>query len=257
MTVSRSILVADDEETFRESTCRLLRREGYDCDSAGDTEEAVAKLRRRPFDLLIADIRMPRNQEMRLVREAQRLAQGMPVILVTGYPSLDTAIRSIGMPVTAYLTKPVDFPDLLSHVRPSVERSQRHRTLSRVRERLRQCLEDLEQVGHESESSADGASRVAPAVSTATIRTVAACLSELLEIRGKSCSGKWSPNLCDLLDCPQRPVHRKAIQETVEVLKKTKSTFKSKDLAQLREKLEELLSTPEGFFYDTRSWAPV
>ena len=74
-----AILIADDEETFRESTCRLLRREGFDCRCAKDGEEAVESLRRGRFDLLVADIRMPRNSDLRVVREARHPGDRLPL----------------------------------------------------------------------------------------------------------------------------------------------------------------------------------
>ena len=87
-----SILIADDEETFLRSTARLLHREGYDCDCALDADRAVEMLRTGRYDLLIADIKMPGNPNLKLVRDVQQLAAGMPVILVTG---VSASVRSV------------------------------------------------------------------------------------------------------------------------------------------------------------------
>lgn len=233
-----SILIADDEATFREATCRLLQREGFSCCGAQDTEEAIECLRSRQFDLLVADIRMPRNPDLRVVRETRELDRQMPVILVTGYPSMDTAIRSVEMSVVAYLTKPLDFGELLRHVRSGVEHSQKLRAVSAVQRRLQSCLADLEAFGSRSPAQ-DDPSREPTFV--ATIRTLASCLSELLELADRSGQDLGTRNLCELLDCPQQPDHLHAILETIEALKKTKNTFKSKALAQLRVKLESVV----------------
>ncbi len=246
MVLASSILLADDEATFRESTCRLLRREGYECEGVCDADEAMAKLRQKPFDLLIADASIRKNGEMRLVREVQRLHHGMPVILVTGHPSLDTAISAVGSPVTAYLIKPIGFPDLLSHVRPSIERSRKRRVVTRVRERLRQCLAELECPESDCGPQEVGPADLVDAVSMATIRTLAASLSELLEVRATPDRAPGSKALCELLDCPQLPEARNMIEESIEVLKRTKGTFKSKELAQLRTKLEKAVRDPDG-----------
>ena len=239
-----SILIADDEETFRESTCRLLRREGFECHSAKDAEEAVESLRHRRFDLLVADIRMPCNQDLRVIREARELDSQMPVILVTGYPSVETAIRSVEMSVVAYLTKPLDVDELIPCVRTAVEHSRNRRALSAVRGRLSSCLSDLEAVPSKHLPREDETDEL---VSIATIRTLASCLSELLELTERSGADRPSRNLCELLDCPQQPVHRQAILETIEVLKATKEAFKSKALAELRTKLEALVGSLGGF----------
>ena len=65
MTQPGRILVADDEETFAESTADLLRREGYQCDTAREASIAATLLAGSQYDLLIADIRMPGNVESR------------------------------------------------------------------------------------------------------------------------------------------------------------------------------------------------
>ncbi len=139
-----SVLIADDEETFRESTSRLLRREGFDCDCVQDAEEAVESLRHVRYDALVSDIRMPHNQDLWLVKEARDLDTHLPIILVTGYPSADSAIRGIDMAVEAYLTKPVDMDELLALLHKSVQRSRSRRRLSTVIERLCSVVADLE-----------------------------------------------------------------------------------------------------------------
>ena len=88
------ILIADDEETFLMSTADLLRNEGFECDCAPDATSAAQMLRSGDHDLLIADIKMPGNFELEFIRDLPQIAEGLPVILVTGYPTLDTAIQS-------------------------------------------------------------------------------------------------------------------------------------------------------------------
>ena len=231
-----SILIADDEDTFRESTSRLLRREGFDCLCVKDADEAVDTLRHGQFDVLVSDIRMPRNPELRVVREARVLDSHLPIILVTGYPSAETAIRGIDMAVDAYLTKPLDIDELLIHICKAVERSHARRRLAAVVERLRSVVTDLE---------TEGAGPKRPAAATdeagiSTIRTLASCLSDVLVLFGKSAANHGMNNLCELLDCPQRPAHREAILNAIDVLEKTKDNFKSKQLAELRTKLERV-----------------
>jgi DNA-binding response OmpR family regulator len=185
---------------------------------------------------------MPDNPDLRVVQAARERDGQMPVILVTGYPTTETAIRSIELSVVAYLTKPVDFDELLGHVKTAVERSGNRQALSAVRERLQTCLAELETMQARPIVRTAGRDEM---VSIGTIRTLAACLSELLRVGARSSADRGSHNLCELLDCPQQPVHRQAIVNAIEVLKKTKDTFKSKALAELRTKLEDLLG-PRG-----------
>ena len=95
------ILVADDDETFLYSTADLLRREGYQCDCALDGATAAEILRSHTHDLFIADVKMPGNSDLELVKEARDVAKGIPVILVTGHPSLDTAVEAIELPANS------------------------------------------------------------------------------------------------------------------------------------------------------------
>ncbi len=74
-----------------------------------------------------------------------------------------------------------------------------------------------------------------------TIRTLASCLSDLLASWGKLAADCGMNNLCDLLDCPQRPAHRQLILDAIEVLERTKDSFRSKQLAELRVKLEHAI----------------
>ncbi len=116
------ILIADDEETFRESTADLLRREGYYCDCVSDAGVAMRMLCNASYDLLIADIKILGKSSLELVDELPQIAGDMPIILVTGYPSLYSAVRSARLNVVRCLAKPLDFESLLSHVRETMNR---------------------------------------------------------------------------------------------------------------------------------------
>jgi two-component system NtrC family sensor kinase len=121
MTKLGRILIADDEETFVNSMADLLRREGYECGCAPNAIVAAELLRSNDYDLLIADIKMEGNFELELIQDLPQIAAGMPVILVTGYPSLKSAIQSVQLPVVAYLVKPFEFKELLEQVEKSIK----------------------------------------------------------------------------------------------------------------------------------------
>ncbi len=116
------ILIADDDETFLLATTDLLRREGYECYYAPDAKTVIETLKSVKFDLLISDINMPGNNELELIKELPEIAEGLPVILITGSLYSDAQIQSLKPPVTACLSKPLDFEELLMHVRSSIGR---------------------------------------------------------------------------------------------------------------------------------------
>lgn len=138
------ILIADDEEIFLQTTAALLRREGYACTCVSNAAAVAELLPQAPFDLLIADIKMPGNPNLELIRDLPRLAQALPVILVTAYPSLDSAIQSIQLPVVAYLVKPVEFSELLSETRNALARSSSSQDIQVVQKQLQERHQDLD-----------------------------------------------------------------------------------------------------------------
>jgi DNA-binding NarL/FixJ family response regulator len=115
------LLLADDEETFRTSVALLLRREGYQCDVACTAAEAIERLEGTPYDLLITDLRMPGNMDLELLRAAAGIGPALPIIVVTAYPTLPTAIEAVRCAVVDYLVKPFAFEDLLRAVRRALE----------------------------------------------------------------------------------------------------------------------------------------
>ena len=116
------ILVADDEPLFLRTTAELLRKAGYECACAADGNAALQALAREPFDLVISDLNMPGNLRLELLREGRRQWPEIPLIIVTGAPSLPTAIESVRLGIADYLLKPVKYDDLLSSVRRALSR---------------------------------------------------------------------------------------------------------------------------------------
>ncbi len=117
MTGSGRILIVDDEKAFLQTTAELLRRSGYTCTCAQDANTALLLLEDESYDLLISDIKMPGNQQLELIEQVAELTRGIPVILMTAYPALESAIQAIQLPVVAYLVKPFRFRELLAEVR--------------------------------------------------------------------------------------------------------------------------------------------
>lgn len=116
------ILLADDEESFVSATAELFRRSGFVCEVAHDTPAALQVLHASPIDTLVMDIRMPGNDDLRLITEARAAFPLLPVVVITGYPSVPTAVTALRMAAVDYLTKPFEFSELLATVRRAVAR---------------------------------------------------------------------------------------------------------------------------------------
>jgi DNA-binding NtrC family response regulator len=140
------VLLADDETEYVELLVELFARQGLEAVSVKDAAEGLRQLRDRPFDLLVSDIGMPGNTGLEFVREVQEEWPGMPVILLTGNPTIPTAQRALNLAVTGYLVKPPDLRELLELSRKAIANYRAVRYLQLQRQRLQNRLLELEQL---------------------------------------------------------------------------------------------------------------
>lgn len=236
------ILIADDEESFLLSLAELLRREGYACDSAQDAFQAARFLETETYDLLISDIRMPGNQDLGLIRNVNANNAGLPVILATGYPSMPSALQALQLPVLAYLVKPLDFEELMVHVRRGVAYRKVANTMAASTRLLEGWVADMNTLRATFQASpqatAQGTLHGAMALAMGNVAGALTDLQTLFKLAAGLDSG--NPE-CRIQDCPRVAILEQAIQEGVEVLESTKDSFQSRKLRDLRHKLESLL----------------
>jgi DNA-binding NtrC family response regulator len=102
------ILVVDDERDLCDYVRLLLEREGYIVDEAYDGAEALRKLQKERFALVLADIRMPIMDGLEMLHGLREVSKDVVVILMTAYSSLETAFEALQYGVTDYLTKPFE-----------------------------------------------------------------------------------------------------------------------------------------------------
>ena len=228
------ILFADDDRALREGLATILRRFGFECHCVGTAADAAEILRVVEFDVLISDINMPGNVGLELIESLPQLAAGLPVILLTGRPTVDTAARSVRLPVTAYLTKPPDFDELCRLLDKAVADHHGFRAMQTGRERLltwEKELGQIEQVLRQSPGTQPGGPM--GSYLRASLRQVILLLADVE--RATQTLERRAAGSLDQVD------HIAALRRTVEVLERTKQNFKSKDLADLRRQLEQLL----------------
>ena len=110
------VLVVDDEASIRELLTRTLALTEYEVEAVADARTGLDRLRLGPYDLLIADLRMPVMDGLALIREARRLQPTLKVIIITGYSTESSAIEAVNLGVVGYLVKPFRVPQVLSAV---------------------------------------------------------------------------------------------------------------------------------------------
>jgi len=242
MTTKGRILIADDEEFFLRTTTELLRKEGYECSQAHNAESALEKLKTSEFDLLISDIFMPGNSDLELVEKLREVAEGMPVILITGNPSVETATKSIQLPVVAYMAKPFDADMLFMHVKDAISNYKTYCSVQNSSRRLQEWQKDLDSIKKLVSNTLDSTSSIPiHAFFKLTFRNITESLLDLDHLIEGLNSNSNEQYACNLLDCPSLTKMKGGLIETMEVLRKTRESFKSKDLARLRDKLDTIV----------------
>ena len=99
------ILIVDDEPDVAMSWVRILELLGYKCIAATDSEDALRLLESENPDLLLTDLRMPRIDGMELLRRAQQIDPKMPVVMLTSYASVESAVAAVKAGAFDYLSK--------------------------------------------------------------------------------------------------------------------------------------------------------
>jgi DNA-binding NtrC family response regulator len=119
-----SILVVDDEEIMREILETLLTREGYRVRLASTAEEGLDAARSTSFDAAIVDVMMPGMDGLTALEELKKLDEELPVVMITAFASVETAITAMKRGAFDYITKPFKNDEVLVVVRNAVERRQ-------------------------------------------------------------------------------------------------------------------------------------
>ena len=137
------ILVVEDEAGMRLLLETLLEAEGHKVEVADSGEAALELLRARDYQLLVTDLRMPGLDGMELIRQARAWHPELPVIMVTGYATVDNAVLALRRGVNDYLTKPFDIQDLRRSVARALEERRLREQTTRVLAHLRQTNTEL------------------------------------------------------------------------------------------------------------------
>ena len=107
-----SLLLVDDEETFRKLTAKELSRSGYRVDAVGTVEEARRSLSREQFDLVLLDVRLPDGNGLELLAEIREASPATEVVMLTAYGTVQEAIRALKQGAHDFLTKPCKLDEL-------------------------------------------------------------------------------------------------------------------------------------------------
>jgi two-component system NtrC family response regulator len=173
------ILVVDDEATQRELVCGFLKKQGYEVTAASDGERALQLFRQEAVDLILTDQRMPGISGLDLIKAARAINPEIPVIVMTAYGNIETAVEAMKAGASDYLAKPLNLEEL----RHKIARVQERCRLYAENRDLRAALEDR----HRIEGIIGDSGQMLEVASI--VRRVAASEATVL-IRGESGTGK-------------------------------------------------------------------
>ncbi|HOE90933.1 MAG TPA: response regulator [Candidatus Cloacimonadota bacterium] len=106
------ILVVDDELLLRDVLYNFLNRQGYDVIVAPDAEKGIEVARDNEPDIALIDIKLPQASGIELTLQLKSLYPDLPIIIMTGYPSLDTAVNAMENGANEYIVKPFRLDEL-------------------------------------------------------------------------------------------------------------------------------------------------
>lgn len=138
MPPTKTILLVEDEQVLRQSLAELLRDEGYETLECGNGKEAYELVLKRPVDLILSDVRMPEMDGLTLLGHLRQIAPQTPVIMVTAYGTVESAVAAMRGGAYDYLLKPVNFDDVLIKVKRALDYGEMSRTQQVITEQLAQ-----------------------------------------------------------------------------------------------------------------------
>ena len=139
------ILVADDEKTTRELLARALASKGFTVETALDGADALEKIRRQHFDMLITDLLMPNMIGTELIQKSREILPDLIVIVITAHATLETAIEALKQGAYDYITKPLEPEFIIPVIERGLEKL-RLRQKNAELEEITKKLQEVEQI---------------------------------------------------------------------------------------------------------------
>lgn len=118
-----NILIIDDEKAIRKTLTEILSYEGYKIEEAGDGEEGLKKFREKNYDVVLCDIKMPKLDGIEFLDKARETNPDVPVIMISGHGTIETAVEAVKKGAYDYISKPPDLNRLLITIRNAMDKT--------------------------------------------------------------------------------------------------------------------------------------
>ena len=134
-----NIAIVDDQDLLRDSLAHTLSRCGYGVSTFACAAHAIQAVKKQPFDLIISDLKMPEIDGVEMLRQIRQLGHDLPVILMTAYATVSTAVEAMKLGAFDYIQKPFDADEIELLIKRAVQ----DRQLRSENEALRRTVNDM------------------------------------------------------------------------------------------------------------------
>ena len=145
--MSNSILIIDDERAIRKTLSEILTYEGFKVEEAADGEEGWKLFNEKNYDVVLCDIKMPKLDGLEFLTKATEKNADIPVIMISGHGTIETAVDAVKKGAYDYVAKPPDLNRLLITIRNALDKnklSKETRVLKRKVNRVQEMIGESE-----------------------------------------------------------------------------------------------------------------
>ena len=195
------ILVVDDEEEIRDFLYKALSRMGgFHVEVAETAEEALQKIEKDQFDLVLTDLKMPKMDGLQLVTEIAKSKPEILTIMMTGHGTIDSALEAMKRGASDYLMKPLNLDELIIRIRKVLEERQRFVRLKDFADKLEKANQELRKI--------DAMKSEFVSVASHELRTPLAAIKNSVQLMLSGKTGEINENQVKFLSMAERNINR-------------------------------------------------
>jgi signal transduction histidine kinase/GGDEF domain-containing protein len=195
------ILIVDDEKEIRDFLCKALgRMGGFHVEAAETAEEALKKIEKDPFDLVLTDLKMPKMDGLQLMTKIAKSKPEILTIMMTGHGTIDSALEAMKRGASDYLMKPLNLDELIIRIRKVLEEKQRFVRLKDFADKLERANQELRRV--------DAMKSEFVSVASHELRTPLAAIKNAVQLMLSGKTGEINENQSKFLSMAERNINR-------------------------------------------------